>query len=177
MHYSEAIKDLLAGDRLMPLNTGMHNEAVLPRLEQLSVQAFAPNEVKDDAAARCCLAGLWLLHDFLDDSHRISQDIGTIEGSYWHGIMHRRELDYGNSKYWFRRVGRHPIFESLRAEAAKIDQAPDFIARHKTWDPFAFVDLCEQAARDTATLDAICRRIQQTEWRLLFDYCYLKALQ
>ena len=45
--------------------------------------------------AACCLCGLWLLHDFLDESHSLSQEITTDTGSYWHGIMHRREPDYG----------------------------------------------------------------------------------
>ena len=68
--------------------------------------------------AEGCLAGLWLLYDFLDESHTISQSLDTLEGSYWHGIMHRREPDYENAKYWFRRVPVHPIHAELAAGGA-----------------------------------------------------------
>ena len=63
--------------------------------------------------------GLWLLAGDLDQSHSISQAIETAEGSFWHGIMHRREADFGNAKYWFRRVGSHVVFERL-AEALQM---------------------------------------------------------
>ena len=46
-------------------------------------------------------SALWLYVDELDRSHTISQGIHTATGSYWHGIMHRREGDFGNSHYWF----------------------------------------------------------------------------
>jgi hypothetical protein len=97
VHYSNIVHDLVAAAPLMPLDPGTPKEALRPKLGQLTVgSAFAPQVVKDQAAARCCLAGLWLLHDFLDEAHAVSQDIGTVEGSYWHGIMHRREPDYSN---------------------------------------------------------------------------------
>ena len=48
--------------------------------------------------ASACLAGLWLYHDYLDESHAVSQSIHTPAGSYWHGLMHRREPDFANPK-------------------------------------------------------------------------------
>src|SRR5688572_27783268 len=48
----------------------------------------------DDAAA--LLAGLWLWHDYLIESHHISQNLSTPTGSFWHAIMHRREGDFSN---------------------------------------------------------------------------------
>ena len=50
----------------------------------------------------------------------MAQDLETQEGSYWHAIVHRQEPDAGNSGYWFRQVGKHPIFPALRARAAEI---------------------------------------------------------
>jgi hypothetical protein len=134
--------------------------------------------------ARCCLAGLWLLFDFLDESHAISQEIDSPSGSYWHGIMHRREPDYGNAKYWFRRVGEHEIFAPLRDEAARIIQseyptgeapAVRFLTEGASWDAYRFVDLCQQATAD-GPLELLCRKVAQAEWRLLFDYCYRRSI-
>ena len=69
----------------------------------------APRKLADRDMARACLCGLWLAHNYLDESHRISQEIENPTGSFWHAIMHRREGDYSNSKYWFRRVGRQDV--------------------------------------------------------------------
>jgi hypothetical protein len=169
--YGPIIDDLLAEPRLMPLGPGKPNHAARPRLERLA-QAFDHVAVRDQDMANCCRAALWLYHDFLDESHALSQEIPTSSGSYWHAILHRREPDYGNSKYWFRRVGRHPVFEPLAPAAAEL---ADCFASGQEWDPFAFVDRCEQAGPGDSPQAALCRQVQQREWELLFDYCYRQA--
>jgi len=53
-------------------------------------------------------AAIWYYVDDLDRSHNISQNIEGPEGAFWHGLMHRREGDFWNAKYWFRRAGALP---------------------------------------------------------------------
>ena len=116
--------------RLMPLDQGEPNRAAFDQLRALDeARLFDGQAVRHRELARACLAGLWLYHDFLDEAHRISQSLHGREGSYWHGIMHRREGDFANAKYWFRRVGRHPIHEALNLSARAL-------ARDAAADPF-----------------------------------------
>jgi hypothetical protein len=175
--YPPRVAELLAEERLNPLGPGTPNEKVRAALKGLTVrEAFAPQAVRDADMARACLAGLWLYHDFLDESHTISQEIETPTGSYWHGLMHRREGDFGNSKYWFRRVGRHPIFEPLRDDAERLATASAVGIRvPSSWDPFWFIDLCEEHYEGQGEGAMLARQIQKREWELLFGYCYRLA--
>lgn len=181
--YGPRFADLLREPRLGPLGPGTPNEAARPALEALTVEtAFDGNTVRDGDMAAGCLAAVWLYHDFLDESHRICQTIETPTGSYWHGLMHRREPDYANAKYWFRRVGDHPLFPAVCQAAAELaagaaDPAAEFLRTQPAWNPFAFIDLCEQAARGRTATELLCREIQRREWDVLFDYCYRKAVR
>ena len=69
-------------------------------------------------------AGIFQWHDFLNESHTLAQSLeGQGEhqlGDYWHAIMHRREPDYSNAKYWFRQIGDQPIFRQLMQYADAI---------------------------------------------------------
>ena len=147
--YAPAFAALLSPDRLNPLDAGRPDRSFLARLEALSTAtAFAPHVVRDENMATACRAALFLHYDFLDQSHALSQDLHTPEGSYWHGILHRREPDFDNAKYWFRRVGTHPVMEPLRPRrpngaAEEPSLATRFLVEQPRWDPLAFVDLCE----------------------------------
>lgn len=164
-NYGPLFAEVLQVDRLRSLDFGVREKELHSALEALSIEAaFAHTSVTDEAMARCCQSGAWLLCDYLDESHTISQGISTASGSFWHGIMHRREGDYSNAKYWFRRVGDHPVYEDLASTSA-----------HEHWDPFAFVDACQQALRHGGAEAQRCQELQQLEWERLFDHCYRTA--
>jgi hypothetical protein len=182
VRYSAAVHALVEPLPLNELGPGQPHRALRPQLEALSHAALWPGQTVVDAQlADCCRAGLWLLHNYLDESHTISQSVETSTGTFWHGIMHRREGDYSNAKYWFRRVDSdHRVFEQLGLDAkgvlgraASSGSAAKLAAGD--WDPFTFVDLC-RAARPGSTDETVCRELQQLEWRRLFDHCYRGAV-
>jgi len=139
----------------------------------------------DPAEVTALHSGLWQIHDFPDQSHSLSQSVEgegrDRSGDYWHGIMHRREPDYGNAKYWFRHVGRHPCFLPLAAVAdAAFSQNtadPELNGWHRRlrasggWDALAFVDFCQAAAREQhPVLRPLAERIQWAEMLLLLEH-------
>lgn len=96
-------------------------------------------------------SALWLYVDDLDRSHTISQGIEDTTGSYWHGIMHRREGDFSNSHYWMRRAARHPLLQSN--PEINPDDLVDSVA----------------AARGKDLPELVAR--QREEWKTLFEWC------
>jgi len=160
---------------------GPGNAQLLEKLSDLSAESVLarPVQNRDDAAA--ILSALWLWHDWLEQSHKISQSLQTDSGSFWHAIMHRREGDFSNSKYWYARCANHPILPTLVAAAGDVINpfpADKAILRitHRGWDPNALVDLVAAVHdRPNDPRHKLAVALQQLEWRTLFDHCMRAA--
>lgn len=151
----------------------------------LDEQALATGrKFVDQEMAQACLAGLWLWFDFLDESHTISQAIQSASGSYWHAIMHRREGDFSNSKYWNHRIGTHQVHDRLGALASKLIAGPENRSNsplpawlaNGVWDPDGFVDLCQRHFNGNDATSLLLRQIQTAEFRLLFQFCFDRGI-
>ena len=167
-HYSPVVAHLLEingnGQRLVPLIS--QRSAPLSELENQQPDLLFPNARHPRAA----LAGLYLYFSAWDQAHQIADSIEDQDGYFWHAIVHRQEPDAWNSGYWFRKVGRHPIFASLAQEAAAIE--PQF--NSSEWDPYAFIAYCDKL-RPGSSQSYTATVIQRAEWQLLFDYCARSA--
>lgn len=169
----------------LPADQSVSERTLLDTISSLSEDELTNGNPVGTAAVEI-RAGLLLIHDFLEPSHRYSQSIEgagpDVNGDYWHGIMHRREPDFGNSRYWFRRVGEHPCFLRLAQAARQLTedfhdpQAAEWIEKltRSGWDSLAAVDFFQEAHlpryRDTA-FSRIASCLQMQEMLILLSYC------
>lgn len=143
---------------------------------------------RSDADAVAVKAGYCQWHGWFEESHQLSQSIEGLgthrSGDYWHAIHHRREADFSNSKYWFRQVGRHPLFPLLADFCRKLFETVPHrmeglqtLVRNHEWDPFAFVDVCEMVAKGkNSDWGYLARTIQAFEMTQLIQATYQDAM-
>jgi hypothetical protein len=117
-------------------------------------------------AAAAIRSAVLLYQDLLEPSHEISQGLTFAEGSFLHGIMHRREGDYSNAKYWFRRVGGHPVWDRL-AELPVVGGEGG-----RAFDPMRFVDRVQKVIGSESAEEKACQAVQEAEWWLLFVHLW-----
>lgn len=147
-------------ETIKPIVEKLKNRIPLPPLEPKKIwdpelsKTINGFDIKESTRA-----ALLLWNDDLEGAHLLAQQVHNSTGSLIHGIMHRRQPDYSNSKYWFRRVGSHPIFINL-------------IQEFSGWEPLEFIDRCQQASlnKDSKALEAL-QAVQARELELIAHYC------
>jgi hypothetical protein len=130
----------------LPIEQAMPELVPSTKAKDPAVTESATRVARDLQAHPELEAALWLYVDDLDRAHSISQGLESPEGSYLHGVMHRREGDFSNANYWFR-------------------LAAPFRLSH---DPFEFVDSVKSDAG--ANAPALLER-QREEWLELVRHC------
>jgi hypothetical protein len=156
--------------RPIPLVQGRGPSEEVAGLARQPAQALFPEAASPDAL----LTGLLLLGGGWEDAHEAAQNLDTREGSYFHAIVHRMEPEAWNAAYWFRRVGKHPIFTELSAQAEHIvaNRGLANFTAGSIWDPGAFIDFCEQALlQPESDMERAAIEIQRAEWELLMEWC------
>jgi len=170
-----SIDPVQAYNRLVVKGPGNTEAASL--LQDASPASLLHGNPPASDAASLVQAGLWLWHDWLDESHRVCQSVDTHDGAFWHAIMHRREGDFPNSKYWYAKCDGHALFDTIGANAqAAINPWPADMQllklNYNGWKPAAFVDFVEHIHKTPDDPRApLAVALQQLEWRSLFDHC------
>lgn len=172
--YSELVDKLLAdgGDCLQKLHPTEPFDAgaVIEIREAPDTDLTGGREAGPLAPA--VRAGLFYFYDALDEAHRLVQNLPGDLAAYWHGMVHRREGDFDNARYWFRRAGELPHFAALHSAAAAKSAV---VARQITWDPYLFTGLCEQHKFGGEADDLIA--LQRIEFEVTFDYTWRQAVR
>lgn len=174
-HYSDLIDRTLLADgllsRLMPGDI-LDREAWRRARDADDATVAGGVPIRQPDFFRLVRGGVLYALDDLDGSHRIFQDAPGDLGSYWHGMVHRREGDFDNARYWFRRAGTLPVFAAMHGRAAAISAD---MARQLSWDAYLFTGLCEQARFGAEDERRVLPQLQRVEFDVLFDYCWRQA--
>jgi hypothetical protein len=179
---SNELKDVLTGLREVrpALVFGKpHIPDVKRNLDTLTTETlFTPVKVFNADCARAVHSGLYLWNDCMEEAHSLAQATDVPEGSYFHAIIHRREPDYWNSGYWFRKTGDHPVFGLIHdfiTDSTEL-QIPNALKLLKRWDWQVFNSLCEEAVGSGRPDDPVLTNIQLSEIVFLITHSYRHAI-
>ena len=174
MSTAAELEKLLVTPELPDLGPGPRNWVLpLASLEPSLAGILQKSKAGEDSQALIrALVFLW--HDHFDAAHELAQADETSDGAFLHGIVHRREPDYSNARYWFRRVDGYQVFERIARRVVSLaadlpgSEVRGRLIGNRQWDPFAFIEACG-TARSPETRDFL-REVQRVETQEFLNY-------
>jgi hypothetical protein len=143
------VEDTLASIlAVQPLHSSFKS-LVAPKNPQSGMRHAVEHTMGSVKGDPCLVAAAYLYSDDLAAAHKKVYDMEeNEEACYWHGIMHRREADFFNANYWFRRAGSLPA--RLGIDPIQItERCQDF---YRSGAPVPSEDLLEQVRKEWRSL-------------------------
>lgn len=96
-------------------------------------------------------------HDHWDAAHQVCvAHEGDQDCDLVHMILHRREPDADNCRYWLAQVGWHPLYDGLPGAALAAGLNDPTLAPGGRWHPERFMERCLHATDlDRAVLEQV----------------------
>ena len=136
------------------------------------VRAFASSDAAASTRRALCRAALFLWNDDLDAAHNIVQPHDdNATANLLHAVVHRREKDFSNALYWWRKTGAHPLLYNIGLAVKDVNGAREYsqlFGRDDVFDAAAFTQLCEKPSPQN---DEVLRRIQAVELESIYEFC------
>jgi hypothetical protein len=180
MLFDDLMTQLQQRDTLPPLYpASVWSNSINTQLVDSDDEKLFGEETLSDSQKQNLRAGLLVWNDDIHAAHKIVQDVPDATGSFWHAIIHRREGDASNSRYWWARTGEHAAFERLNQAAQSTlsketsREALSFAKRLQDagkWLPNDFVGLCEKSRRGQFDGEWL-QRLQVVEFETLLNWC------
>ncbi len=175
---SDAFWSCVATPEPPELGQGPRTQVKALALIQEDLSLFFANQRIESGRAVRLRATALLYNDHHDEAHDLVQDLSDTDGALIHGILHRREPDYWNAKYWFRRFVAHPAHLAMGRRLASLARTPAEVESVKAltlpgaFDPFAFVDAVESVAKAPhgGAMTQWLRRVQHAEFEELVNH-------
>ena len=140
----------------------------------------------DAGMAGAVRALLYLWHGWLEECERSAQAVPARERSYLTALRARHAGQTTEAKLALAEVTGHDIHPELLTYALEViglgvdpilKRFKDTLTMASEWEPFLFVDLCEQGRLGSLcnATEQIVRRLQAMEFELLLAHCYAAA--
>lgn len=153
--------------KLLPLGRALSKLVVTEPMEGAAHDAVAAAVAHPALAGRPELcAALWLYVDDLDRAHDLVQDLHSPTGSLLHAVMHRREGDFPNAVYWYRKAGNHPALAEIDLTGGGAGSGTS-VARYRA-EPF--VKQVQHATEAGITENPALESQQNKEWVAIFSH-------